>query len=146
VYGSNGVTIFDLSESVKYQSKYFQLKNVKVHYLTEGDSYNLLTKAVFSTKPPILVPQYKEGIDSNDILGEYDGSLLLTRLVDQIPISNRGLSKVPDGFPQNSPIFEIIFRRSAQTKGYKLEDKYTVVNAYLDYAYLWLSIFFIIFS
>jgi len=34
VYGEHGVTVVDLSEAIKIPSLYFQIKNVKVHYLT----------------------------------------------------------------------------------------------------------------
>lgn len=50
VFGENAVTIFDLSQSIRPQSKYFQLKNVKFHYLTQGDTYDFATKTVSSSK------------------------------------------------------------------------------------------------
>lgn len=75
------------------------MKNVIVHYLTEGDEYDFKTKKVTSTKSLIVTPLYKNSTDSEDIFGEYEGPLLLTRLVDQTPIYNRGRSMVPDNFP-----------------------------------------------
>jgi hypothetical protein len=34
VYGRNGVFIVDISEAINIPGKYFQIKGVKVHYLT----------------------------------------------------------------------------------------------------------------
>lgn len=89
------MTIFDLSEAIKPESKYFQMKNVKVHYLTEGDRYDFKKKIVTSSKPLITNPQFKNATDSEDIFGEYEGSLLLTRLIDQSAVLNRGRASIP---------------------------------------------------
>lgn len=69
------------------------------------------------------------------MLAPYEGSQLLTRLVDQTPLFNRGRTLVPNGYPKDSPIFEITFTKNAQTKGYRRGTAYTVVNAVLDYSY-----------
>jgi cyanophycinase len=113
------VTIVDISDAIKFTGKYFKMQNVKVHYLTEGDKYDFKTKAVVSSKPLITSPQYKNNTDSEDIFNAYEGSLLLTRLVDQTAVFNRGRSVVPDGYPEDAPVFELTFSKNAQTKGYR---------------------------
>ena len=83
VFGRNGVFIADTSSSLKVKSNYFHLKNVKVHYLTAGDSFNFYTKRMTTPKPPISVPSLSGFSDSNNILSQYECTRLLTRLVDQ---------------------------------------------------------------
>lgn len=62
---------------------YFSVKNVTVHYLTEGDKFDFINKKVYSSKPPIGTPAYINPTDSHDVLGAYEASLLLTRVVNQ---------------------------------------------------------------
>lgn len=69
VIGEHAVTIFDISEAVKLPSKYFQMANVKVHYLTQGDRFDFSTKTVTTTKPRITTPRYQTFADSDDIFG-----------------------------------------------------------------------------
>ena len=90
-----------------------------MHYLTEGDKYDFKTKTVTSSKTLITNPQYKNSTDSEDIFGEYEASTLLTRLVDQTALFNRGRSVIPENYPEDAPIFELTFSKNAQTKGYK---------------------------
>jgi cyanophycinase len=136
VFGEHGVTILDISDAVKLQSKFFQLTNAKIHYLTEGDRYDFKSKVVTSSKSLITTPQFKNNTDSDDIFAPYECSLLLTRLVDQTAVLNRGKSTIPDGYPKDAPVFELTFSKNAQTKGYRRGDAYTVVNAVLDYSYI----------
>jgi hypothetical protein len=109
------VTIVDLSESVSYPTKNFHLTNAKVHYLTHGDTFDVKMKKVVSSKPPITKPQFTNNSDSDDIFGEYEGSRLLTRLVDQTALFNIGRSKVPSDFPSSAPIFELYYKKGKDT-------------------------------
>jgi cyanophycinase len=136
VFGQHGVTIFDISDAVKLQSKFFQFTNIKVHYLTEGDRYDFKSNTITTSKPLITTPQFKSNTDSENIFGPNESSLLLTRLVDQTAVLNRGKSTVPNGYPEDAPVFEITFSKNAQTKGYRRGDAYTVVNAVMDYSYI----------
>ena len=99
------MTIVDISDAIRLSGKYFRMQNVKVHYLTEGDKYEFKSKTITSSKPPITTPQFKNSTDSDDIFDSYEASLLLTRLVDQTAVYNRGRSVIPDGYPEESPIF-----------------------------------------
>lgn len=64
VFGEHGVTIVDISDALKIPAKYFQMQNVKVHYLTEGDRFDFKNKMVTSSKPIITTPRFKNSTDS----------------------------------------------------------------------------------
>jgi cyanophycinase len=83
VYGRNGVFIVDTSVALPVQSQYFGIKNVKLNYLTAGDSYNFKTKKMATAKS-LLTPTISGFSDSVDILSEYECTRLLTRLIDQL--------------------------------------------------------------
>ncbi len=50
MWGGNGVTILDITEAKSFESKYPLYKNVKGHYLTEGDVFDFKTKTLISSK------------------------------------------------------------------------------------------------
>ena len=50
VVGYNGVTVCDMGKAILPTTSYFSAKNIRVHYLTAGDSYDFLTKKVTSCK------------------------------------------------------------------------------------------------
>lgn len=83
VYGNNAVFIVDISTSIKTESEYFHLKNVKVHYLTSGDSFDFKIKRA-STSKPSLSPSLTGFSDSHHILSSYECTRLITRLIDQL--------------------------------------------------------------
>ena len=95
------------------------MQNVRMHYLTEGDRFDFKNKIVTSSKPIITTPRFKNSTESDDIFAEYEGSLLLTRLIDQTSVLNRGGSAIPDVIPEDSPVFELTFSKNAATKGYR---------------------------
>jgi len=70
VMGRNGVFIVDTTYSLTTQSEYFHLKNVKMNYLTAGDSYNFKTKKL-STSKKVISPSISGFSDSNNILSDY---------------------------------------------------------------------------
>lgn len=59
VYGKNGVFIADISTALKMPTKYFSIKGVKVHYLTEGDQFSFKTKTLKTSKA--LITPSKSG-------------------------------------------------------------------------------------
>jgi hypothetical protein len=134
VYGEHGVIIADISEAFKVPGRYFQMKNVRLHYLSSGDSFNFKTKKITSTKAVITNPTYLGYADSNDILSSYECSRLITRLVDQVGAFNLGKTSTPadESYPVDTALFDLIFYKEEETKGYKKGDLYTVENAYLD--------------
>ncbi len=70
VYGKNGVFIVDTSQSLKVESQYFHLKNVKVAYLSEGDSFNFKTRKI-TTNKNLITPSLSGFSDSLNILSDY---------------------------------------------------------------------------
>ena len=97
VYGKGGVFITDITKAIRNKKQYFTVSNVMVNYLTVGDTYTFADRKVHpsSQKHPISQPQYKNHMDSNNILSAYECTSLLTRLVDQTPSFNVGQTKRP---------------------------------------------------
>lgn len=108
-------------------------------YLSVGDSFDFKTKTFTpsSTKSLILSPQYNSHHDSNDILSSYECTLVLSRLVDQIPSFNVGRTKLTQGYPYSVPTFRFVFEKNAQTKGYydKVKKIYSVSKALVHVSY-----------
>ena len=129
------MTICDIGKAILPTTSYFSAKNIRVHYLTAGDTYDFLTKKVTSCKEVITTPQYSGPTDSSDILKEYEASLLLTRAVDQKALYNLGKTQTPSDFPKNTPVFELKFQRDNSTKGYYADKMYTVDGAVLEFSY-----------
>jgi len=71
VIGYNGVTIVDMEKAFLPPQSYFTANNIRVHYLTAGDSYDFSTKKVASCKEAISSPYYSGPTDSSAILSSY---------------------------------------------------------------------------
>lgn len=121
VYGRNGAFVADVTGVSKLKSSYFQIRNAKVHYLTAGDSFNFQTKKMTTSKPAISAPSLNGFADSPSILSKYECTRLVTRLVDQHGSENLGKTVIPAGedYPRNTPTFDLLFYKNADTKGYK---------------------------
>jgi hypothetical protein len=124
-----------VSKALFSPQSYFTASNVRVHYLTAGDSYDFSTKRVTSCKEAITSPYYRDPTDSSDILGSYEASLLISREVDQKAIYNVGTTRTPSGYSRNTPIFDITFQRDNSTRGYYSDKKYTAVNVIVNFNY-----------
>ena len=113
------MTICDIGNAVITPYSFFSAINVRGHYLTVRDTYNMKTKSVTSSKPRIEEKLFKNSTDSNDVLSADVASLLSTQLVQQTPLYNVGLTKMPEEFnPESTPTFQIKFSRDDRTKGY----------------------------
>ena len=135
VYGRNGVFIVDTTFSLKTQSDYFHLKNIKLHYLSAGDSFNFKTKKL-STSKKAISPSISGFSDSNDILSSYECTRLMTRLVDQFGFENLGRTRIPTDstYPSSTPVFNILFYKDQETAGYKNGNSYTIENIKMDFS------------
>ena len=139
VYGRKGVFITDTSKAIKGQKQYFSIDNVSVSYLTSGDTFYFSNRTIVPSqqKHKITQLQYKNHLDSNDILSSYECTTLLTHLVDQTPAFNTGRTKTPKGFPTQTPIFKLTFSKGPLTFGYysTTEKLYTVDKVVLTFTY-----------
>ncbi|MFN7252987.1 MAG: cyanophycinase [Anaerobacillus sp.] len=122
VYGERGVFITDASQATFYNSRNFDAAGFRLHYLTSGDSFNLSTKQVTSTKRLITSPYYSGYYDSNDVFAAYETTKSVTRLVDQTASFNLGSTR------ERNPRFTIRFEKNSSTKGYYSNQKYTAEN------------------
>lgn len=100
----------DVGTALKVPSKYFNMKGVKVHYLTSGDSFDFRFRTLKTSKPAI-VPKESGFSDSSNILGPYECTRLITRLVDQKGVFNEGRTKIPEDedYPATTPTFSFSF-------------------------------------
>ncbi len=105
----------------------------RVTYLTSGDYYDFEKKKVTSAKPLIVNPYHNVSTDSSDILSSYQTTKLITRLVDQKPLYNIGLTRTPTGFPSRTPTFSLKFYRDEKTKGYLSDHKYAAESVLVDF-------------
>lgn len=123
----------DISTATKIPGKYFQMKGVKVHYLTEGDQFMFRYKTVKTNKAP-LTPSQNGFSDSADILSAYECTRLITRLVDQKGVFNEGRTKTPEDkdYPSTTPPFSLSFYRGGETKGYRSGSRVSAEGVLLD--------------
>ncbi|KAJ6645247.1 Cyanophycinase [Pseudolycoriella hygida] len=125
VYGTWGVWIIDkTTETIPDAQDYFASDNIRIHYLTEGDSYNVITKEVTSTK---AIVTSVDGIAyaSISIFGRDQGLRSIKSLVVSNSNVSRGLSR------ENNPTCEVVFEKDERTRSYVSESQYTIANLLL---------------
>lgn len=124
VYGKWGVWVIDTSAARipddSRDSKHFAAENIRVHYLTEGDSFNLTSGIVFSTKPAIIEQDTATAINYN-IFGLDQGLRTMKSLVSSTSKTSEGYSNEED------PTCMVVFEKDEKTKSHvDDEDQYTV--------------------
>lgn len=129
VYGERGVFVVDSTNATYGSLSSFTANNIRVSYLTSGDSYNTSTKAVTSTKTLITTPYYTTIRDSSDIFAAYETTTTLTRLVDT------NVSTLYGDSYETGPQFTLKFSKDSNTKGYYKNGKYTVSNVKVSVSY-----------
>lgn len=129
VYGEHGVFIVDSTNATYGTASSFTANNVKVSYLTTGDTYNTSTKSITSSKSLITTPYYSTIRDSSDIFSAYETTTTITRLVDT------NVSYLYGDSYESGPKFTLKFLKDANTKGYYSSSKYTVSNVVLNVSY-----------
>jgi cyanophycinase-like exopeptidase len=140
VFGLGGVYIIDASRAVWSSGRgtYHPLSvtGIKLHYLTEGDTYNFNTGIVTpkSGKTEITSPTgtvYK----TVDAFGPYETSKTILSLADSsaAKVTVKG-KKAPDTTFADGPTFDITYTKAAKTKAYRSDDTYNTgeIEGYLS--------------
>lgn len=126
VYGSWGVWIIDTSTSrIPENQKHFSIENVRVHYLTDGDTYNFFSQDIYTSKSIIPFEDDIPVPTSNDVFGKNEA-------LDSIKSLIRSNSTVSHGYSdEDDPTCMITFEKDSFTKGYYSDGLYTIVNLLL---------------
>jgi hypothetical protein len=138
VYGTGAVFIAEATSSNFPNSTHFSTANVRLSYLTKGDSYRHSDGAITTTKALISTPQYSGHLDSTNIFlvnssGLGNTTSTFRRMIDQVDSSNIGVAPA-DSANGNPLTFDLIFKKDASTQGYKsgTSGPYTIKKALLD--------------
>lgn len=121
VYGKWGVWIVDTSAAttIPNDRQYFSAENVRIHYLTEGDSYDLSSGDVFTAKPSI--DEQETTVEtSNNIFGLDQGLRTIKALISSNSTVSEGYSREED------PTCVVVFEKDESTKGFLDDDLYTI--------------------
>lgn len=130
VFGLGGVYIVDASHAVWSSgtgpSNPLSVSGIKLHYLTEGDTYNFDTGIVTpkSSKTEItspVGPVYK----TVDAFGKYETSKTLLYMVrsDVNLVTVKG-KKAPDTAFADGPTFDVTYTKTGETKAYDCSEVY----------------------
>lgn len=130
VFGLGGVFIIDASDAIwstgKGPSRPLSVTGIRLHYLTEGDSYNFDTGAItpMSGKTEITSPEgtvYK----TVDAFGPYETSKTILSLAGSsaASVTVKG-KKAPDIAFADGPTFDVTYTKAADTKAYDCADAY----------------------
>ena len=138
VYGTGAVFIAEAGNSNFPASAKFKAYNVRLSYLTSGDTYRRSDGLISTGKSLISTPQYSGHLDSTNIFsvnasGVGSTTTTFTRMSDQTDTFNLGVapSDSANGNPQS---FELVFKKDALTQGFKTGTlgPYTIKKALLD--------------
>jgi len=127
VHGTHGAWFVDLSEALFTNDTHMNVRNVRFSYLTEGDTINLTSRQVNSTKAPI--PEGSGNArSSHDIFSNSEGINSATSLLNARPtiIGSISTSK------ERNPTAQVTFHRNRGEKGYQTAGMYTIDGMYFD--------------
>ena len=146
VYGTSGVYIAEASSSNFPTGSKFMATDVRLSYLTAGDSFKFSDRSITTTKTKLIgstgvVAQFNTALNSSDIFvvdtnGVGSTSTVFKHLIDQTPASSTGTA--PADRANGDPLsFSLTFKKDATTKGYKnatgaYSGPYTIVKALVD--------------
>jgi cyanophycinase len=141
VAGSGGVTIFNITDvNISFIQDIPCIENIRVHYLEEGDSYNIASGTItpHEGKQPTLGREYynienpgQAGIFSGYTSGFHD--LITINLID-----NKGTHQVQNlNFFDQGSAFQVILYKLNESIGYYTDepdgnDHYAVANVRMD--------------
>lgn len=130
VAGYNGIFILDASQA-EYTAKdsgLFGVKGLRLHYLTEGDTFNF-------TKNLCIVADTKkkamgEGAlyNSEDIFGGYETTRTLVALANATEEVAKGKVAKPTDFGAETPEFVVLFKKTGETECYTSDIPYYMAD------------------
>ncbi|MCU0286396.1 MAG: cyanophycinase, partial [Acidobacteria bacterium] len=142
VLGSSGVLMIDIAKASICETPMGPKgENVILHYLEEGDSFNLETRQFYINPKRKRIERSKEyyesySLDTNILGGDAVKEIITIGLIDNLQEKSEGLAFIleKDGFGLG---MRMIFRKSKDTVGYYAKiggkDTYTALYAVLDF-------------
>jgi cyanophycinase len=139
VVGYKGALLIDLANA-SAQDGAFNVSNVRLSYLDNGDRFNITTRA-FVPSPDKSEgrldpskPYYREPLFAADILGNSTVVDLMAKLIDSDQLDAVGLTLGSPHGAQPELGFEFKFSRTGDSVGYQspVTDSYSVYNLRLD--------------
>ncbi|MGH4120302.1 cyanophycinase [Clostridium sp.] len=139
VIGKGGITVVDLSKSLKDASaKRSTFKDVVISYIVKGDSFNLSTKEFTINDNKDLTNDYEYGdYDVPVNSGVFTSHSPIKNFITYDLVDNTANSTKSYSFDESGRGFEIVFRKTLDTKGYWQYsdgniDDYSALNIYMD--------------
>jgi cyanophycinase len=139
VVGYKGALVLDLSNATVHEGA-FNVTNVRVSYLDNGDHFNILThectpsddKADNKLDPSR--PYYREPLFTADILGNSTVVDLMSKLIDSDQSDAIGITLGSPNGVQPDLGFEFRFTRTDDSVGYQSSsmESYSIYNVRLD--------------
>ena len=132
--GTGGVTIVDTSEATWIKGETFAVENIKIHYLTAGDSFNFNTGEFTPSGKSEFTNQdlFKE--NTNDIPNIFDYSYATTRGLVSFVFGNETMHTFYAlGEDEDDTPFEVNVYKRENTQIYYSNSKYSAINALTNY-------------
>jgi cyanophycinase len=139
VIGYKGALVLDLSNAVVHEGA-FNVTNVRVSYLDNGDHFNIVTRACTPSddkadnKLDPSRPYYREPLFTADILGNSTVVDLMSKLIDSDQPDAIGITLGSPNGVQPDLGFEFRFTRTDDSAGYQSSsmESYSIYNVRLD--------------
>jgi cyanophycinase len=139
VIGYKGALVLDLSNAVVHEGA-FNVTNVRVSYLDNGDHFNIVTRACTPSddkadnKLDPSRPYYREPLFTADILGNSTVVDLMSKLIDSDQPDAIGITLGSPNGVQPDLGFEFRFTRTDDSVGYQSSsmESYSIYNVRLD--------------
>jgi cyanophycinase len=139
VIGYKGALVLDLSNAVVHEGA-FNVTNVRVSYLDNGDHFNILTRECIPSEDKAdnkldpSRPYYREPLFTADILGNSTVVDLMSKLIDSDQPDAVGITLGSPNGVQPDLGFEFRFTRTDDSVGYQSSslESYSIYNVRLD--------------
>ncbi|ODN02632.1 Cyanophycinase [Orchesella cincta] len=126
VFGRYGVWIVNSTEaSFTNSTQYFEATNVKINYLTEGDSFDISTGQLVTSKN-LVTESDGEVYESEDIFDTDEALKSISSLATSASMASVGSSF------ETEPTARIVFQKTASTKFFKEGNNLAITNMQLD--------------